>query len=779
MGIPGSANLLLAAGGVPTYEIDQSLRFDGSSYLNRTQSTNHESSDFTVSFWFKKSYNGPNNMMLLHLDDNTVYSYITFGESSGDDDQLIARGTSSGYGFNTSRKYRDPSAWYHLVLSMEAGVITKGWINGVLDSSSGATSGWRFNGAYGLAIGRQSNNSANFFNGYMAEFHFVDGSALTHEDFGEFDDNGVWRPIEVSGLTYGTNGYYLKFDPSATNGIGHDHSGNGNNFTANNFTTSGTGTDVMDDTPTTNWCTLNPLINTGRGTISNGNLEYVSGTDTAHGNAAGSFALPTSGKWYWEVTSGSSTNNESIGVANILNNPQLPAVGDEVGYRTDDYIYRSNGVKRSGGQLTSVAYGSTFTAGDIIGVMWDSDSGTIGFSKNGTDYGTAYSSITQVEGKFVPAASNAEVSSQITFNFGQRDFAYTPPTGYKALNTANLPAPDIADGSEYFNTVLYTGNGGTNAITGVGFQPDFIWFKNRSNTASHSLVNQVTDAYLASDLTDAESAATDLTYQSDGFTHTASSSRRNASSQTYVAWNWKADNTNGSSNTSGSITSTVSANPSAGFSIVTYTGTGSGATVGHGLGVAPAFIITKSRNNSFDWGVFHHNAGTPGYSALLLNTNISLQTNIAYWNDTAPTSTTFSIGSTGSTGGASNNYVAYCFAEVEGYSKFGSYTGNGSSDGPFVYTGHRVGWLMIKNVSANSEWSIIDAARDPYNRGENYLSASSAGAEASGFFRDNLSNGFKIRDNGSGVNTSGNTYIFMSFAEHPFGGDGVSPATAR
>jgi hypothetical protein len=196
--------------------------------------------------------------------------------------------------------------------------------------------------------------------------------------------------------------------------------------------------------------------------------------------------------------------------------------------------------------------------------------------------------------------------------------------------------------------------------------------------------------------------------------------------------------------------------------------------------VAPAFIITKSRNNSFDWGVLHHKAGTPGYSALLLNSTIALQTNIAYWNNTAPTSTTFSIGSTGATGGASNNYIAYCFAEVEGYSKFGSYTGNGSSDGPFVYTGHKVAFVMIKRTDAVSEWAIYDNERPGYNP-DYQLRADQTDSEnsLSTVFIDTISNGFKIRTSDVAQNASGGSYVYMSFAENPFGGSNVSPATAR
>jgi hypothetical protein len=230
MSIIGSNILAGSSGQGGAYEIEQSLRFDGSNgYLTRTHSNNNASSDFTLSMWFKKAYNGDNNMMLIHTNVDPRVSYVTFGESSGDADLLLARSAAGYYAFGVTRKYRDNSAWYHIVLSVDVGTLTEGYVNGVLDSNAGGTGSWAFNGTDLQTIGAAF--ASNFFSGYMAEVHFIDGQALDADNFGEFDDNGVWRPIEYTG-SYGDNGYFLKFDPSATNGIGHDHSGNGNNWTA-------------------------------------------------------------------------------------------------------------------------------------------------------------------------------------------------------------------------------------------------------------------------------------------------------------------------------------------------------------------------------------------------------------------------------------------------------------------------------------------------------------------------------------------------------------------
>jgi hypothetical protein len=286
------------------------------------------------------------------------------------------------------------------------------------------------------------------------------------DDFGEYDDNGVWRPIAYTG-SYGTNGFYLKFDPSATNGIGHDHSGNGNNFTPSGFTTSGTGTDVMSDTPTTNWATLNPLSpSQSEAVLANGNLDCT--WTGVSGHTRRSTIAVGSGKWYAEITRGTSTLSVGLVDADLK---LLSWPGNSTYGSTGSYAYRTDdGNKYNNGSGSS--YGSTVATGDVIGIAYDGDNGALYFSKNG---------IWQNSGDPTSGAS-------ANFNFGQRAFAYTPPTGFKALNTANLPAPDIKDGSAYFDTKLYTGSGGSQSLTGLNFQPELVWIKARSTASSHGLV---------------------------------------------------------------------------------------------------------------------------------------------------------------------------------------------------------------------------------------------------------------------------------------------------
>jgi hypothetical protein len=335
--------------------------------------------------------------------------------------------------------------------------------------------------------------------------------------------------------------------------------------------------------------------------------------------------------------------------------------------------------------------------------------------------------------------------------------------------------------SDYFNTKLYTGNGSTQSITGVGFQPDWVWFKIRNTTGDHRVFDVVrgTEARLYPNGTQAEASpdtGTLTSFDSDGFSVGNSDVNINGSSQ--VAWNWRASGTSGSSNSDGSITSTVSASTTSGFSIVKWTGTGSAATVGHGLGVAPKWIIMKNLDDaSGHWWVYHSSTGEG--NRLLLNLTNASGANTDFVNNTAPTTSVFSVKNE-SNNTSGNDIIAYCFAEKKGFSKFGSYTGNGNADGTFVYTGFKPAFVMIKSSSlAGESWFMQDNKRSPFNVVNDYLLANSSNAEATTDIFDLTSNGFKIRNSGSGHNSSGATYIYMCFAEEPLVSSNNIPATAR
>ncbi len=341
--------------------------------------------------------------------------------------------------------------------------------------------------------------------------------------------------------------------------------------------------------------------------------------------------------------------------------------------------------------------------------------------------------------------------------------------------------------SNYFNTKLYSGNGSTNAVTGVGFAPDFVWIKERTSTSTHVLGTTIqgTGKRLSSATSDAEASLANIftSFDSDGFTHGADNGV-NESGQTYASWNWLAGGT-ASSNTDGSITSSVSANTTAGFSIVSYTGNATaGATVGHGLGVVPKLIIVKTTARAGNWVMYHNTQGATKY--LELNTTGTVGTSTAAWNDTEPTSSVFSLGSWSNTNDNGYGMIAYCFAEIPGYSKFGSYTGNGNADGPFVYTGFKPAFILFKHsgggTAAGEHWRLRDNKRDPFNVGQKDLYANLNYAEATsggGTDYDILSNGFKMRGLDNAQNNTGATYIYMAFAAEPLVGTNNIPATAR
>ncbi|NBW20301.1 MAG: hypothetical protein EBR82_71270 [Caulobacteraceae bacterium] len=484
----------------------------------------------------------------------------------------------------------------------------------------------------------------------------------------------------------------------------------------------------------------------------------------------------TSGKWYWEYTM-SAAGYTMVGIGTTA-----VSLAGYIGQSASGYAFYSlNGNKWNSG--TAASYGNSFTTNDVVGVAFDADSGKIWFSKNGTwqasgdpaaGTNAAYTSIPS--STYFPTISqdnSLPASTGGTLNAGARSFAYTAPSGFKALCTTNLPAPLVTKSNTVMDVVIYTGNGSTQSITGLGFSPDFAWFKRRDSANNHALFDIVRGSgkFLISSDTGGEGTDSNslISFDTSGFTigQSVSAPSFNISSGSYVAWSWDAG-TSTVSNTQGSITSQVRANATAGFSVVTYTvGSNTSQTIGHGLGVAPQLIIVKERNQSNNWFVYHNSIGNGNYLSLN-TTTASTASNL--WNSTSPTSTVFTIRS----GGSSPTYdgrdhVAYCFSPVVGYSSFGSYTGNGSSDGPFVYTGFRPRWILWKPIVAGAfDWVLRDAVRDPYNIVSNYLLPNASGAEGAIAEIDILSNGFKFRNNLSGNNTNGVQVIYAAFAESPF-----------
>jgi len=512
-----------------------------------------------------------------------------------------------------------------------------------------------------------------------------------------------------------------------------------------------------------NYCTWNPLDFQGI-TLSNGNLDTYHSTSTWL-TGRSSFGM-SSGKWYWETTAGTGISTTTTYDVAQVGISKSGVTGELLLSPTGWSYYSLNGHKGNSG---GVSYGATWEAGDVIGIAFDADNGTLTFYKNNTSQGVAFTGLTS--GPYFPAISQYSTSgSSCVTNFGQRAFAYSAPSGFKALCTSNLPTPTIADGSDYMDVVTYTGNGSTQTISGLDFSPDFVWIKGRSNARNNNLYDTVRGAtnYLTSDTTNAENTSSDLltTFNSDGFS-LGNNVTANGSSEAYVSWTWDAGSSTVTNN-EGSITSQVRANPSAGFSVVTYTGTGSSATIGHGLNAVPYLIITKRRSDTSSWGVQFLGLGT-NYMELQATTANSSSDALAAWNNTNPTSSVFTVNTKGSTNLNGSTYVAYCFAPVEGYSAFGSYVGNGSSDGPMVFTNFRPRWIMFKRTDAAGHWIVFDSARNTYNEIDAALRPNVSDPESTTYGRfDLLSNGVKIRTTDIGTNASSGTYIYAAFAENPF-----------
>ena len=613
--------------------------------------------------------------------------------------------------------------------------------------------------------GRTGYSGGQYFDGYQTEINFIDGLQLGPESFGETDlETGAWIPRQYNG-SHGTNGFYLKFaDNSGVTAttLGKDSSGNGNNWTPNNFSvTAGADNDSVLDTPTNNWCTLNSLLGDSLNITSNGNLR-VGGTQNNY--AVGTIAFPSSGKYYAEATLTTySSGQVQFGICPTGAQSNL---GNDA-----TAILQDGSTTVNNASSTSLA---SYTQGDVIGIAVDVDNSTVQFYKNNTAQ-TALTNVLRItEASFFTYLSIS--STVINYNFGQQSFKYTPPAGFQALNAKNLPTPTVLDGTKYFNTVLYTGNFSTQSITGVGFKPDWVWIKGRGSATynNHILTDVVRGVgkVLQSNQTAAEAAAAaSLTsFDSDGFSLGAFEDV-NTNNNTYAAWNWKAGGS-GSANTDGTISSTVSVNAEAGFSIVSFDApSGSNQeTIGHGLNVKPKVIISKNRDtNANNWAVFHEDATDTTSKFLRLNTTNSIVTYSTVWGSALPTSTVFGVTGGGIAASGTAN-IAYCFAEVEGYSKFGSYTGNGSNDGPYITTNFRPAFVLVKSATNGNGWYLADTARSPFNVSQATLSPHSADAEdtTAGGAIDILSNGFKSRNSAGQFNDSGQTYVYLAFAETPF-----------
>lgn len=767
--------LILGASSGGGYEIANSVIFrrNDTTHLIRTPGSEGNRKTWTFSTWVKRRSS-------LSNEQHTLFSCQT-ANTDNDRITIFLAATSKVFAINgsatafrqTSQQIRDPSAWYNLIVAMDttqavANDRVKMYINGlevtefdifnnpVLNSDTG------INQAAAHAIGTQQPSQTNSHDGQMAETVFIDGLQLTADDFGEFNSANIWIPKKVSGLSFGAKGFFLDYEDNSTaNALGTDVSGNGNDFTASSLAT----TDQTVDSPTHNYCALNPLIDVVNygfsgfspspvvGALSEGNLVVTNGANNDSPIALGTIPF-SSGKFYAEVLQTVSSYVTGDNVYGIL----------DINKNTSNFsVYRDNANYAIDGSNVGVL-GTGFVSGDIIGIAVDADNNTIEWFVNNVSMGSA---VSYTAGSVVFAGSPRGnfVTSTVVWNFGQKDFTYNPPAGFIALQTQHLPTPVILNPDVHFNIVLYTGNGtASTGITGVGFSPDFTWIKNRDQADEHKLLDIVRGATkeLNSDSQNIESTDVNglTSFDGDGFTLGTGAGGYNDNAEDFVAWNWKQS-------------------AIAGFDIVAYVGNDtSNRNIAHSLGVVPELIIIKDLDTAGkDW-VVHHKVVVLG-KFLRLNTTNGEVTGAGRF-DNASSASNFNIGSASDVNGLNADYIAYLFASIEGYSKIGSYIGNGSTNGPFIYCGFKPAFLLVKRVDAQSSWQIYDNVRDIHNVVTTTLQANSTLPDGSGSTDfDFLSNGFKPRRAATVFNTNGGTHLFIAFAESPFGGRNIAPVTAR
>ena len=830
--------------------IDNSLRLNAadSAHLTFAQSTATDISKWTVNFWLKRTnplvasddydtvfgVDGPGNTAFTFLGGK-IYLFVNYN-TGGSQARLI-----------TNRIFRDPSSWYNFHVTFDAANSTAAqrlrlYVNGVEETSfstderssitSSSSTGWNVSGLTAAINRRSGGVDSRYHNGYLAQFYNIDGAVVAPTSFAETKD-GVWIPKAYSG-SYGNNGWLLEFKQTgtgtaSTSTVGADTSGNTNHWTSSGISAH----DVVPDSPTNNFATINPLmIGDARvhssAVYSEGNLKVACGgfSTSTIGGGYSTIAIPKDKKIYCEIVE--PNRDANLWGAGVIIDNHVQASNQIAGNGAIAYYNRSvylNGTENdygSGGGALGGLGVSKLAAGDVLGIAVDGATGKVWFHRNGTYFGEPQGHQSGAGTTGNPSAGTNEIGTinntnsinpsgeififltgnntvdDLFINFGQDStfggnksagsetdangeglFQYAVPTDYVCLHSGNISDPTIGPGQssqadDNFNTVLWTGNGASShAITGTGHSPDFVWLKRRNGTGAHFLYDTVRGATkgIHSNLTDGETTYSDglLSFDSDGFT-VGDRGNHNDSSDTFVAWNWKGGGS-ASSNSDGSVTSQVSANTDAGFSIVTWTADADNGTVGHGLNSAPELILAKPLGSGTNWYVMHTPGGVvPANNVLNLDsTTAKFDPGVNHYNDTYPTSTVFSYGGYLGDDLSNDDKVAYCFHSVEGFSKIGSYVGNNSTDGPFVFTGHKPAFLLLKRIDSAASWLIYDNKRDTFNQMQYPLFPDLANAEYTSnlLHVDFLSNGFKIRNATYGETNVG-TYIYWAIAEAPF-----------
>ena len=778
----GGGGLLTAA-----YQVPRPLRFraSNSNYANLTPAAGTQDK-WKVRVGLKRGTLGAQQCILsaASTSDDQIY----FDSS----DRLCWNFAGTNRLVSTS-VYRDPAGWgtwefIYDAANGTAALKARVFLNGVelttwsTDTRSSITTGTsKINTNVVHNLGRRANGTTGYFDGYMSDFALIDNSATTLFGGSTSSTTGAYDPTAPSSALI-----WLKFaDNSSVANLGTDSGSRAVAWTMNNFSiTAGVTNDSLVDTPTNygtdtgaggevrgNYPTLNPLDQGSAVTLTEGNLKFGASND---GEVRASVAIPSSGKWYFECTAIVSADTfQFTGVCNAA-----ATLSSGTAALTSDYRgYRWNGNKVNG---SGTAFGNSIAANNVVGVAVNMDAGEISFYKNGSlqGGGAAFTDLAGTTWFPFTGLAGTGTSNTTAMNFGQRPFANAAPSGFKALCTQNLATPAIAKPRSHFDVAIYTGNGGTNAVSTDGsvannallFTPDFVWIKGRSGATDHAVYDSVRGVQKRWETNNSDDDVTSdagvTSFDAAGFS-LSTLAQVNTNAATYVAWLAKGGGA-AVTNNNGSMASQVSANLSAGISILTYTGQTAAGTIGHGLGVAPSMVIVKARTTAganTDAAIYHTSLGNTNY--LLLDSTAASATD-TYWNNTSPTSSVFSVGTLKApVNTLADTYVAYCFAEVAGFSKFGSYTGNAAANGPFVWCGFRPRFVLIKDASTTGDWFIYDSARDAYNVMADRLYTDTNAAEGTTSGIDLLSNGFKLRTITTDPNAA-QTYIFAAFAETPF-----------
>ncbi len=745
-----------------TYEVDQSILFndDDSAQLSKTYSSAGDRKTASISMWIKRG-NISATMDLFGVNSSNLDT-IRFNSN---DTLMIRVGNSDS---TTGRVFRDVSAWGHLFIVRDTTQGTASnrlkawWNNEALTFASYNVPSQNTDTAFMNAdihrIGTEGGGSSQFFDGYLAEIHVVDGTAKSATDFGEYSSTtGQWIPKEYTGA-HGDNGFHI--DGRDSSDLGDDESGEGNDYAASNLAASD---QISNDTPTKNAAIMNHLDQNGTGniaTFSQGNTKIVTSSNDA---LVGASIPVLEDGCYWEAKV-TSAGTEMFGLWVASTTPLRAAStssphSDDAScvLRIDEPAFYNEG------SATSYTAG-TISNDDVLqlayknGKLWYGRNNT--YEKSGDPAGDSgeFFTIANSSSKVIIPVFGRSGGTNVTYEvrFRSEEWSYDAPTGFNELNTTSIDDSSVVDSSEYFQTTIYTGDGSTQAVTHDGnsnLQPDLTWIKNRDATDSHILTDSVRGVtkVISADANSAQATDADTltTFGSDGFT-VGADDKVNTNTEKYVSWNWKESATSG-------------------FDIVSYTGNATARTISHSLGAVPQVMMVKNLADSDNWCVYHASmASDPQTDYLSLNTNSNITDDNTVWNDTAPTSSVFTVGTSSLTNGNTEAMIAYLFTEVAGFSRFGKFIGNGNDNGPFVHTGHSPSFIIIKEL-ASEDWVIYDTKRNPQNVSQSALRVDTSAVEFTDSSRaiNILSNGFKLRTSNATINSSG-TFIFMSWADTPF-----------